>query len=439
MRTSRGPAAPLCVALSISAAVAACATAPGGGRPSFANEEEERKAGESAFGPAVEEALGRAGDARLQAFVGSVGRKLASASPRPGLPWEFVVVNAGYDLSFVLPGGEAAVSRGLLARLYTEDQLAALLAHEVAHVVARHTARAWGQARPLAGALGSGSLAAAVEGTGPRALERLAALAGAGQRLVPLRYTPAEEREADEIGLDLLVKAGYAPDGLAGLLEILEKARAAEPERVAPLLASHPLRSGRTATARRRAEAADASERARPATADEFARRTRRLKAEAPAFEVAFEAEAALVVNDPRKAAVKYAEAARLAPLQAVLPALQATALLAAGEDEGGRGAAAGALAVDPDLVLARLAAGLAAFRLGSFREAIDQLTAAEAAAGGARPPSSYLIGLAHERLGEAAKAAERYRLVVAGRGEDTADATRRLEGLSAAASVPAP
>lgn len=438
MRTSRRTAVALCAALSIPAALAARATAPGGGRPALATEEEDRRAGEEAFGPAIEEALGRAGDARLQAFVASVGRRLAAASPRPGLPWEFVVVNAGYDLSFALPGGKAAISRGLLARLYTEDQLAALLAHEVAHVVAGHAGRAWRHAPAPTGALGSGSLAAVVEGPSAGASDRLTALAGAGRRLAPLRYSSGEEREADEIGLGLLVTAGYNPDGLSGALEILEKARTVEPARVEPLLSAHPLAPRRIERARRRAETADAAVRARPATADELAKRTRRLKAEAPAFDAALEAEAALAANDPRRAAVKYAEAARLAPLQGILPALQAIALLASGEDAGARGAAASALGIDPDLVLSRVAAGLAAFRLGSFRDAIDQLSMAEAAAGGTRPSSSYLIGLAHERLGEAERAAERYRLVVAGKGGDAADAARRLEALSRAAA-PAP
>lgn len=428
----------LVAGLLAAAFAAACASSPArdGGRPAFVSEEEELRIGVSAYGPAVRDSLGRSTDPRLQAWVGTVGGKLAAVSSRPGLPWEFTVVNATYEHAFGLPGGKVALTRALLARLFTEDQLAGVLAHEIAHVTSRHGARATKPEAPDRRLLAGG--ADALAAFGAKGGEGLAALCGIGARPAVPRYSPEEEREADEVGMDLLAKAGYDPDGLVEVLEILAKARETEPSRLAAMLQGHPFGPGRIRSARRLVATAYAAERERPATADAFTKRTRRLKAEAPAFAVADEAEAAFATTDYRRAAVKYAEASRLAPLQAVLPALEAMALLAAGEDPGARGRAHAAVGLDPDLFVGRLAAGLASWRLQQWREAVDELTGAETSAGAPLLPTAYVIGRSYESLGEAEKAAERYRFVVknGGGGEAARDAEKRLR---AAGQAPAP
>src|SRR5688572_26148381 len=77
-------------------------------------------------------------DAKLQAYVEKVGKKLAAISDRPDLDYVFTIIDSSDINAFALPGGFVYINRGLLAYLTTEDQLAAVLGHEIGHITARH-------------------------------------------------------------------------------------------------------------------------------------------------------------------------------------------------------------------------------------------------------------------------------------------------------------
>src|SRR4029077_9353680 len=74
----------------------------------------------------------------LAAYVDSVGRKVAAASEEPTLPWRFTVLDDPVVNAFAMPGGYIYVTRGLLAHMQSEAQLAGVLGHEIGHVTARH-------------------------------------------------------------------------------------------------------------------------------------------------------------------------------------------------------------------------------------------------------------------------------------------------------------
>src|SRR5690606_7503443 len=80
-------------------------------------------------------------DPNLSVYVNEVGQKLARASHRPNLPYEFVVLNNDVPNAWAMPGGKIAINRGLLVLLEDESQLAAVLGHEVVHAAARHSAQ----------------------------------------------------------------------------------------------------------------------------------------------------------------------------------------------------------------------------------------------------------------------------------------------------------
>ena len=101
--------------------------------------EEEVAIGKKTFPQAVQQMGGEYQDPALAAYVNEVGTRLARYGERPELPYEFKIVNDSSPNAFALPGGYIAISRGLLADLENEAQLAAVLGHEIGHVTARHS------------------------------------------------------------------------------------------------------------------------------------------------------------------------------------------------------------------------------------------------------------------------------------------------------------
>src|SRR5690606_27102085 len=95
--------------------------------------------------PQVRQEMGVYEDAALQRYVSNIGMQLARASERPNLPWQFTVVDEPAVNAFALPGGYIYVTRGILAYLHDEEQLAGVLGHEIGHVTARHSAQQYTQ------------------------------------------------------------------------------------------------------------------------------------------------------------------------------------------------------------------------------------------------------------------------------------------------------
>ena len=85
--------------------------------------------------------MGVYGDSGVQRYVRGLGSRLAATSERPALPWTFEVVDDPNVNAFAAPGGKIFVTRGILAYLESEAELAGVLGHEIGHVTARHTAR----------------------------------------------------------------------------------------------------------------------------------------------------------------------------------------------------------------------------------------------------------------------------------------------------------
>ena len=150
--------------------------------------------------------------------------RLAQAAKRPDVSWQFNVTDDIEATAFALPGGYVYVTRGLLALLNSEDELAGVLGHEMAHVLERHAARRAGAATPFAllfgvpaGLLGAVSpvLGGIVEGTGELA-----------SGMVLASYSRDQERDADRRGIVLAAQAGWDPAALASFLYTLEREEA---------------------------------------------------------------------------------------------------------------------------------------------------------------------------------------------------------------------
>ena len=162
---------------------------------------------------------------------------LAALGPTP-FQFQLMVVNAPDVNAFALPGGFVVVNSGLLAEAETGEEIAAVLGHEISHVTLRHSTKR------IAGGLGAAAALGLVLG-----VVDLGAPAYSLAHLSGLGYERAQEREADERGLELLARAGISPLGMATFFERLQSSL-----RPPELLSTHPDPGGRAERARQAAQ-----------------------------------------------------------------------------------------------------------------------------------------------------------------------------------------
>ncbi len=192
-----------------------CATNPATGTPDLmlVSQDDEIRAGNDMQAKVVDH-FGHYGAASLQDYVSQVGQRIASHSPRADLKYHFEILDTAEVNAFALPGGRIYITRGLLAYLNSEPQLAAVLSHEVGHVVARHAARQASQGIVI-GLVGAAiSVYTGVGATGDL-------VNGLGN--VALRgYGRSYELEADRLGAEYLARSGYDPNAMIEVLNILK-------------------------------------------------------------------------------------------------------------------------------------------------------------------------------------------------------------------------
>ncbi len=223
---------------------AGCTTNPATGEQDFTpfmGPAEEAAVGAEEH-PKLLAAFGGAYDERgaLTAYVNELGRRLQLASGQRGQRFTFTIVNSDEVNAFALPGGYVYVTRGLMALANSEAELAGVIAHEIGHVTARHSAQRYNQA--LFARLGAAMLGVAV---GNRLISDLAQF-GAAAYLQG--YSREQEFEADQLGIRYLRGAGYDPRAMASFLGTMQgesalAARIAGREGRAPeasLFSSHP-------------------------------------------------------------------------------------------------------------------------------------------------------------------------------------------------------
>jgi len=180
------------------------------------SEQDERQLGFQT-GQSVTEEYGVYDDPVLQSYVKGVALPLARVSHRPTLDWQFQVMDSPVVNAFAAPGGFIFVTRGLLAAVNDEAELAGVLAHEIGHVTARHSARNYSQSL-LAGIgvqLGTALAGSYGEMVGP--------LLEVGTGLLFLKYSRDDERQADALGVEYASKGGYDTNRMADFFMTLQR------------------------------------------------------------------------------------------------------------------------------------------------------------------------------------------------------------------------
>lgn len=169
----------------------------------------------------VEEQVGIYTGEFLSNYVDTIGRRLVAKLRQTPYYFKFRVIDQPEPNAFAAPGGYIYISRGMLALINSEDELASILAHEISHVTQRHHARQ-AQATALPGVLTlPGRAIGAIVGEDVGNIIN-APLSAAGEAYLS-SYSRGQEAEADEIGMQLAANAGYDPASLASALTTLER------------------------------------------------------------------------------------------------------------------------------------------------------------------------------------------------------------------------
>jgi predicted Zn-dependent protease len=196
---------------------AACATNPVTGKRqiSFMSEEQEIQTGRE-LDAEVRRQMGIYQDEQLQKYIEDVGMRLARQSQRPNLPWHFTIIDSPAVNAFALPGGYIYITRGILPYLDNEAQLAGVLGHEIGHVAARHSAQQYTRSAAASAGVLIGSIFM------PQ-IRPFGQLAESGLGAMFLKYSRANELQADSLGAEYAAAGGWDPAQVPVFLNTLAR------------------------------------------------------------------------------------------------------------------------------------------------------------------------------------------------------------------------
>ncbi len=246
-----------CCVFTFTLATGGCAVNPVTGKNDFVtvSESDEIKQG-ARYHQQILEQYGVYDNPELQAYVNNIGQQIAKKSHRSHLKFHFTVLDSPQINAFALPGGYIYITRGIMAYLNSEAEIAGVLGHEIGHVTARHSVRQ--QSGQFASSLLNVVIAAS---TGSESLAQLSSQLSTG---IVRGYGREHELEADKLGAQYLHKTGYNPESMLEVIgvlkdqEIYEKALAKKQNREANIYhgvySTHPKNDSRLKTVVRAAK-----------------------------------------------------------------------------------------------------------------------------------------------------------------------------------------
>jgi len=196
-------------------------------------------------------------DPQVTEYINEIGHRIAAQANIEGNhEFSFFVVDNNVINAFALPGGFIGVHTGLLEATRNEDELAGVLAHEVAHVTQRHIARrihANQRQSILSTAIMLGAILAGAAGGGGDVMQGAIAVAQGTAAQQQINFTRSNEYEADRVGISALAAAGFDPQGMGSFFEVMSRGTTPIEQRLPEFLRTHPVSSARIAEARGRA------------------------------------------------------------------------------------------------------------------------------------------------------------------------------------------
>ncbi|MBN1543640.1 M48 family metalloprotease [candidate division KSB1 bacterium] len=155
-------------------------------------------------------------DAELEAYIEDLGQRMGKVTHRPNLPYSFKILDTPVVNAFAVPGGYVYFTRGILGYMNNEAELAGVLAHELGHINARHSAQQYSRQTLAQVGLGVGFMLS-------EKLRQYAGLAQFGVGMLFLSFSRENEREADDLGVDYSMAMDYDANGMATFFETLQR------------------------------------------------------------------------------------------------------------------------------------------------------------------------------------------------------------------------
>jgi len=411
-------------------ALQGCAQSPvTGERILVGMSESQERAADAQYAPhQFSEDLGAIQDDAVNRYVSTLGADLHRHTHRPQMPYSYRVLNANYVNAYTFPAGAMGVTRGILVNLEDEAELAALLGHEMGHVNARHAAQRSGQ-----GLLAS----VALVGVAMMADEQWAGLAMVGGQIgasaLLASYSRDNEREADALGQEYLVRAGYPANGMTRLHQLLVAQEKQAPGLLQTMFSSHPMSTERVATAERLAQTQYAHTLNRPQRRERFMDETASVRRIKPTIEACQQGEVAMSRKQLPAAQKAFAKAIQATPQDYAANLRMAQCLQAMGKAQEARAFALTAQNIYPQEAQAHKMAGVLALQLKQPQQAYEHLTRFDQQLPG-NPGITFLRGVAQEGTGNRREAAALYQrfLQTTRQGQAAQYATGRLQAWGA-------
>ena len=187
----------------------------------------------------------------LNTYINSLGYRLLSGTGSQ-LDFNFFIVNDPSINAFAGPGGHIGIHSGLILAAKSEGELAAVMAHEIAHVTQRHLARAFQKASNVQLQAAAAILAAIILGS-PELSAALVTTATASSIQQQLNFTRSHEKEADRVGIDILINSGFSADNMPAFFSRLQENYRYMESNLPELLRTHPVTPNRIADSQNRA------------------------------------------------------------------------------------------------------------------------------------------------------------------------------------------
>lgn len=196
-------------------------------------------------------------DPQITEYINEIGHRIAAQTNDGNHEFTFFVIDDPRINAFALPGGYIGVHTGLIDATRSEDELAGVLAHEIAHVTQRHIARAIhasSRQSILTTALMLGAMILGAAGGDGDVMQGAIAIAQGTAAQQQINFTRSNEYEADRIGIGALAEAGFDPHGMGSFFEVMSRQQLGAPDtRMPEFLRTHPVTTARIAEARSRA------------------------------------------------------------------------------------------------------------------------------------------------------------------------------------------
>ena len=224
--------------------ISSCAINPVTGRTELMllSDEDEVRMGQETD-PEITAMYGIYDDVALVTYIDNLGQQMAKISHRPQLTYTFNVMDSPVINAFAVPGGYVYLTRGILAYLNSEAELAGVIGHEIGHITARHSAQQYTKAQLAQVGLGLGALLS-------ETFAQYAGLAGQGIGFLFLKFSRDNEREADSLGVEYSSKTGYDARQMANFFITLDKMHGGEKGSLPDFLTTHPNPENRVGAVR---------------------------------------------------------------------------------------------------------------------------------------------------------------------------------------------